>query len=66
VATNLQIDEVLLDEAKRLGGFRTKRETVNRALEDFVGRSKRRRICDLQGTINYAPEYNYKEARRKR
>ncbi|MCB1125879.1 MAG: type II toxin-antitoxin system VapB family antitoxin [Verrucomicrobiae bacterium] len=66
MATNLQIDEVLLDEAKRLGGFRTKRETVNRALEDFVGRSKRRRIWDLQGTIDYAPEYNYKEARRKR
>jgi Arc/MetJ family transcription regulator len=66
VATNLQIDDGLLNEAKRLGGFRTKRETVNHALETFVGRIKRQRILALEGKIDFDPDYDFKEARRKR
>ena len=66
MATNLQIDDRLLNEARRLGGFRTKRETVNRALEAFVGRIKRQRILGLEGKIDFDPDYDFKEARRKR
>jgi Arc/MetJ family transcription regulator len=48
--TNLVLDEVLLDEALRLGGERTYSRTVDRALEEFVRRLKARRILDLAGT----------------
>jgi len=34
--TNLAIDDNLLDEALRIGGCRTKRETVNEALKEYV------------------------------
>jgi len=36
MATNLSIDERLLAEAKELGRFKTKRETVNTALQEFI------------------------------
>ena len=36
--TNLAIDDNLLDEALRIGGRRTKRETVNEALKEYVER----------------------------
>jgi hypothetical protein len=33
--TNLTIDDKLLDEALSIGGYKTKRETVNEALREF-------------------------------
>jgi Arc/MetJ family transcription regulator len=66
VATNLSIDEALLSEALKVGGRRTKRETVNEALKEYIQRRRRRRILDLFGTIDYDPTYDYKHARRTR
>ena len=66
MATNLSIDEALLSEALKVGGRRTKRETVNEALKEYIQRRRRRRILDLFGTIDYDPTYDYTEARRKR
>lgn len=66
MATNLSIDEALLSEALKVGGRRTKRETVNEALKEYIQRRRRRRILDLFGTIDYDPTYDYKQARRKR
>ena len=42
--TNLAIDDELLEEALRVGGRRTKRDTVNEALAEYVQRRKRRFI----------------------
>jgi Arc/MetJ family transcription regulator len=66
VATNLLIDEALLSEAKKLGGFKTKRETVNRALQQFIQQRRQREILSLRGLIEFDPQYDYKAARRKR
>jgi Arc/MetJ family transcription regulator len=66
VATNLLIDEALLNEAKKLGGFKTKRETVNRALLQFIQQRKHREILSLRGLIEFYPEYDDKAARRGR
>ena len=48
--TNLVLDEELLEEATRLSGERTYSRTVERALRDFVGRVRARRILDLAGS----------------
>ena len=40
--TNLAIDDRLLDQARSLGGYRTKRETVNEALREFIQQRQRR------------------------
>ena len=65
MATNLKIDEGLLEEALHLSGFRTKRETVNAALQEFVARHRQKQILELQGTIDFDPEFDYRQQRNK-
>ena len=64
--TNLAIDDRLIAEAQRLGRHRTKRETVNAALDEYVRRRKQQGIINLFGTIEFDPGYDYKRERRKR
>jgi Arc/MetJ family transcription regulator len=66
VASNLAIDDDLLEQAKRVGGYRTKRETVNEALREFVQRRERAELVKLFGTVDYDPSYDYKKERRRR
>lgn len=66
MATNLAIDDELLDKALSVGGFKTKRETVNQALREFIARRHRLELVDLFGTIDYDPRYDYKKERRAR
>jgi Arc/MetJ family transcription regulator len=64
--TNLGIDDRLLTEALRVGGRRSKRETVNEALDEYIKRRKRRAFARLFGTVDFRPEWHYKKARRRR
>lgn len=66
MATNLAIDERLLDEAQKVGKHRTKRETVNAALLEYIQRRKQQEIVSLFGTIDYDPNYDYKRERRSK
>lgn len=63
MATNLAIDDELLEEALRIGGHRTKKATVTEALEEYIRRRKQAQILDLFGKIDYDPEYDYKRQR---
>ncbi len=65
MATNLDIDEKLLDEALRIGGNRTKKATVEQALQEYIQRRKQQKILKLFGKIEYDPSFNYKEQRRR-
>jgi len=65
MATNLNIDQDLLDTAKKLGRFKTKKETVNKALEEFIRRQKVNEVIDLFGTVVYEEEYDYKMMRER-
>ena len=63
--TNLHIDEKLLAKAVRVGGRRTKRETVNEALLEYVRRREQARILEVFGKVDYDPGYDYKAERRR-
>jgi hypothetical protein len=63
--TNLAIDDRLIDEAKKLGRHRTKKETVNAALDEYIRRRKQQEILPLFGTIAYDSKYEYKRERTK-
>jgi Arc/MetJ family transcription regulator len=65
MATNLAIDDRLLEEAQRIGGHRTKKATVTEALEEYIQRRKQARILELFGHVEFDPKYNYKKQRRK-
>ena len=62
--TNLAIDDHLLEEAQKVGGHRTKRETVTAALEEYVKRRRQQEILSLFGKIEYAPGYSHKRERK--
>jgi len=64
--TNLAIDDRLLQEALTIGGHRTKRETVNEALREFIQRRQRLELAKLLGKVDYEPTYDYRKERRAR
>jgi len=66
MATNLAIDEELLSLALKAGGFKTKKETVNTALKEFVQRRRQGEIAELFGTIDYDSAYDYKKLRTRK
>ena len=63
MATNLALDDHLLVQAQKIGKFRTKKETVNFILEDYIKRMRQKNILDLFGTIQYDETYDYKKSR---
>ena len=66
MVTNLAIDDSLLDHARSVGGYRTKRETVNEALREFIQRRERLSLLQLAGKVEYDARYDYKKDRRAR
>jgi len=64
VATNLKLDDRLVEQVVKLGLFKSKRQAVNAALAEFVHRRQRLRILDLRGKIDFGPEWDYKTMRR--
>ncbi len=66
VATNLALDDRLLEEAVKIGGKTTKRAAVTEALQEYIARRKQARVLDMFGTVDYDPAYNYKTQRKRR
>ncbi len=63
MATNLAIDPDLLEKALEVSGLKTKKETVNLALQEFINRHKQLEILDLFGKMDPDPNYDYKKGR---
>jgi Arc/MetJ family transcription regulator len=51
--TNIDIDDDVLEEARRLTGLSTKRETVDYALRELVARQRRRDVLSLRGKVHW-------------
>jgi Arc/MetJ family transcription regulator len=65
MATNLAIDDKLIEEARRVGGQRTKKAAVTEALGEYIQKRKQAKILELFGTIEFDPRYDYKRQRRR-
>ena len=63
MATNLAIDDVLLNVAVEVSGLKTKKDTVNLALREFVDRRKQQEIIGIFGKMDPDPDYDYKRGR---
>ena len=63
MATNLALDDDLVEQAKRLGRHRSKRDAVNSALAEYVARRRRRRILGLFGKLQWDSKYDYRAER---
>ena len=66
MATNLDLDPALLDEALAVGGRAAKKEAVTEALKEYIGRRRQAKVTRLFGTLQYDPAYNYKRQRKRR
>ena len=58
VRTTLVIRKELLEEVKALSGVRTKKEAVEKALEELVNRRKAKRLIDLEGKVELSFDLN--------
>ena len=66
MATNLALDDKLIEAARRIGGHKTKKDAVTTALQEYVQYRRQQRILRSAGTIDYDPGYDCKAERRKR
>jgi Arc/MetJ family transcription regulator len=62
--THIELDDALLDEVLKLGGFTTKKAAVNAALAEYVKTMKRRELLAMRGKIRW--EGDLDELRRDR
>ncbi len=66
MATNLQIDDMLITRAVKLGKHRTKKAAVTHALTEYIQHIEQERIISLFGSIEYDHTYNYKKQRTRK
>jgi Bacterial antitoxin of type II TA system, VapB len=66
MATNLALDDALIEEARRVGPHKTKKEAVTAALDEYIRKRKQREIVKLFGTIDFDSTYDYKAQRQKK
>ena len=65
MATNLALDDQLIEQARLVGRHRTKKAAVTEALEEYVERRRQLEVLGLFNTIEYDPGYDYKEQRKQ-
>jgi hypothetical protein len=63
MATNLDIDPRLIDQALAVSGERTKKAAVTRALQEFIARRRQKRVLELMGQLEWDDSFDYKAER---
>lgn len=63
MATNLNLDDALVERAKNIGKHKTKRAAVTAALEEYIQHQKQLGILDYVGKVEYYDDYNHKRLR---
>lgn len=65
MATNLALDDNLIEAARLAGKHKTKKEAVTAALAEYVRHRKQQEILGAFGTFEFDPSYDYKAERRR-
>jgi len=65
MATNLQLDDKMIEKAVKLGGHRSKKAAVMEALSEYIHHKEQDQIIPMFGTIEYSVDYNYMKQRAK-
>lgn len=65
MATNLALDDKLINEALTLGNHKTKKALVTQALQEYIQRRKQLEILNIFSSIEYDNSFDYKEQRNK-
>jgi hypothetical protein len=65
MATNLPLDQDLLDRAFRVSGEPTKKAAVTRPLQEFIARREQRQVAELFDKLEWDPGYDVKDERER-
>jgi Arc/MetJ family transcription regulator len=65
MATNLQLEDWLIERAVKLGKHKTKRAAVTQALKEYIEHLEQQNILALFGNVEYDPEFDYKKQRKR-
>lgn len=63
MATNLALDDSLIEEAKIIGNHRTKKGVVTEALHEYIQRRKQSKIIEIFNSVSFDKDYDYKQQR---
>jgi Arc/MetJ family transcription regulator len=63
VRTNVEVEDSVLENARRLAKAKTKRETIDIALREYVVNHTRKDFRDLVGEVEFWEGYDYKTMR---
>lgn len=66
MATNLALDDSLIEEARKVGGHKTKKEAVTAALDEYIKRRRQLEVIKHFGTVDFDPAYDYKAERKRK
>ena len=66
MATNLALDDNLIEEARKVGGHKTKKEAVTAALDEYIRRRRQLEAIEHFGTVDFDPAYDYKAERKRK
>ncbi|MCF6228098.1 MAG: type II toxin-antitoxin system VapB family antitoxin [Planctomycetes bacterium] len=64
MATNLALDDELIEQAVKAGGHKSKKAAVTEALIQYIRKIKLAEFTELFGTFDWDESYDYKEARK--
>lgn len=65
MATNLALDDELIEQARRAGKHKTKKDAVTVALQEYIKMRRRRGLIDLEGRVEFWPGFDPKVLRAK-
>jgi len=63
MATNLALDDKLIEEAKIIGKHRTKKGVVTEALREYIQCRKQSKILNIFNSVVFDEDYDYKQQR---
>ncbi len=63
MATNLALDDKLIEDALTIGNHKTKKAVVTEALQEYIKRRKQLSIINLFNSIDYDEDFDYKKQR---
>jgi Arc/MetJ family transcription regulator len=66
MATNLALDDRLIEQALAAGRHKTKKEAVTAALKEYVKSRQRLGILSMAGKVEYWDDYDHKQLRRSK
>ena len=63
MVTQLEIEDVLINEAFKYTNISNENELIRIVLEEFIKNHKKKNLSDLKGKIKFQEDYDYKEMR---